>query len=40
LRQLRLGDASVDLTVRRHGEEVSLQILRNDGDVRVGVVYS
>ncbi len=40
LRQLRLGDSSVDLTVRRHGEEVSLQILRNDGDVRVGVVYS
>ena len=40
LRHLRLGQASVDLTVRRHGPEVSLQILRNEGQIRVAVVYS
>ena len=40
LRHLRLGNASVDLTVRRYGEDVSLQILRNEGQIRVAVVYS
>jgi hypothetical protein len=40
LRHLRLGESSVDLTVRRHGADVSLQILRNDGQIRVAVVYS
>jgi hypothetical protein len=37
---LQLGQSSVDLTVRRHGPEVSLQILRNEGQIRVAVVYS
>jgi glycogen debranching enzyme len=40
LRHLQLGESSVDLTVRRHGADVSLQILRNDGQIRVAVVYS
>ncbi len=40
LRNLQLGRSSVDLTVRRHGADVSLQILRNDGQIRVAVVYS
>jgi len=39
LRNLRLGRSSVDLTVRRHGSDVSLQILRNEGQIRVAVVY-
>ena len=37
---LQLGHSSLDLTVRRHGADVSLQILRNDGQIRVAVVYS
>jgi glycogen debranching enzyme len=40
LRNLRLGRSSLDLTVRRHGTDVSLQILRNEGQVRVAVVYA
>jgi glycogen debranching enzyme len=40
LRHLQLGGSSVDLTVRRHGKDVSLQILRNDGQIGVKVVYS
>lgn len=40
LRNLRLGQSSVDLAVRRHGDDVSLQVLRNDGHVRVAAVYS
>jgi len=40
LSHLQLGESSVDLTVRRHGADVSLQILRNDGQIRVAVVYS
>jgi len=40
LRKLRLGQSSVDLIVRRHGTDVSLQLLRNEGQIRVAVVYS
>jgi glycogen debranching enzyme len=40
LRNLHLGRSSVDLSVRRHGPDVSLQILRNEGQIRVAVVYS
>ena len=40
LRHLQLGQSSVDLTVRRHGKDVSLQILRNDGQIGVKVIYS
>jgi glycogen debranching enzyme len=40
LRNLQLCQSSVDLTVRRHGADVSLQILRNEGQIRVAVVYS
>ena len=39
-RHLRLGQASVDLTVRRHGTDVSLQMLRNEGQIGVKVIYS
>lgn len=38
LRNLRLGPASVDLLVRRHDHDVSLQVLRAVGDVEVSVV--
>ena len=40
LRDLQLGSSSVDLTVRRHGETVSLDTLRISGDIRVSVVFS
>jgi glycogen debranching enzyme len=40
LRNLRLGQSSVDLRLRRHGDEVSLQVIRSKGHVRVSAVYS
>jgi glycogen debranching enzyme len=40
LRDLQLGDASVDLKVRRHGEEVSVELLQTTGKLRVAVVFS
>jgi glycogen debranching enzyme len=40
VRGLKLGTSSVDFIVRRHGEEVSLQILRSKGDIRVAVVFT
>jgi len=40
LRDLRLGKASVDLRVRRHGRTVSLDTPRISGDIRVSIVFS
>ncbi len=40
LRHLQLGDASVDLRVRRYADTVSLDTPRIRGDVRVSVVFS
>ncbi|HEX4409228.1 MAG TPA: amylo-alpha-1,6-glucosidase [Xanthobacteraceae bacterium] len=40
LRGLRLGSASVDLRVRRHGDTVSLDTPRISGDIRVSIVFS
>ena len=39
LRNLRLGDCSVDLVARRHGKSVSIEVLRTEGGVGVSVVY-
>ena len=40
LRNLRLGQSTVDLMLRRHGNDVSIQVLRNDGQItdRCGVL--
>ena len=38
IRDLRLGSSQVDFVVRRHGTEVSVQVLRG-GNVRVSVVF-
>jgi glycogen debranching enzyme len=38
LRHLRLGEASVDLKVRRYGDEVSLEVLRRQGKIQMSVV--
>jgi hypothetical protein len=40
LRNLCLARSSVDLMLRRHGNDVSLQVLRNEGHVTVAAVYS
>ncbi len=40
LRNLRLDHSTVDLMLRRHGTDVSLQVLRNEGQIRVAAVYS
>ncbi len=40
LRNLRLGQSVVDLMLRRHGNDVSLQVLRNEGQIIVAAVYS
>jgi glycogen debranching enzyme len=40
LRNLRLGRSSVDLMLRRHANDVSIQVLRNEGHIRVAAVYS
>jgi glycogen debranching enzyme len=40
LKNLRLGDFSIDIGIRRDGPTVSLQILRNAGMIRVSTLYS
>jgi glycogen debranching enzyme len=40
LRNLRLGQSSVDLSVRRHGNEISLQVIRSNGHIQVSAIYS
>ena len=39
-RDLQLGPSSVDLRVRRHGEEVSLEVLRTRGQIQVSIVLT
>jgi glycogen debranching enzyme len=40
LRDLQLSSSSVDLRVRRHGDTVSLDTTRINGDIRVSIVFS
>jgi glycogen debranching enzyme len=40
LRNLQLRDASVDLIVRRHGDEVSMELLRTSGKIQVSALFS
>ena len=40
LRDLRLGPSSVDLRIRRHGEEVSLEVMRTRGQIQVSIVLT
>jgi len=40
LRDLRLGNSSLDLAVDQHGEEVSLRVLRREGQIRVTAVHT
>ena len=40
LRNLRLGHSSIDLRLRRHGNEVSVDIPRREGEIQVSAVFS
>ena len=40
LRELQLGPSSVDLRVRRHGDEVSLEVLNTRGRIQVSIVMA
>ncbi|MEI9925322.1 MAG: amylo-alpha-1,6-glucosidase [Bradyrhizobium sp.] len=40
LRELQLGSSSVDLRVRRHGDDVSLEVLRTRGQIQVSLVLT
>jgi glycogen debranching enzyme len=40
LRELKLGRASVDLRVRRHGDDVSLEVLGTRGRIQVSIVLA
>jgi glycogen debranching enzyme len=40
LRDLRLGESSVDLRLRRHDDDVSLEVLRTRGHIRVSIVLT
>ncbi|HVX75890.1 MAG TPA: amylo-alpha-1,6-glucosidase [Bradyrhizobium sp.] len=40
LRDLQLGSSSVDLCVRRHGDDVSMEVLRTRGQIQVSIVLA
>jgi glycogen debranching enzyme len=40
LREMQLGPSSVDLRVRRHGDDVSLEVLRRRGQIQVSIVLA
>jgi len=40
LRQLRLGSSSLDLAIGRHDGEVSLRVLRREGQLRVTAIHT
>ncbi|HLZ05744.1 MAG TPA: amylo-alpha-1,6-glucosidase [Bradyrhizobium sp.] len=40
LRELQLGSSSVDLRITRHGDDVSLEVLRRRGQIQVSIVLA
>jgi glycogen debranching enzyme len=40
LRELSMGDASIDLCIRRHGNGVSMEVLRRRGQIQVAIVWA
>jgi glycogen debranching enzyme len=40
LRELQLGSSSVDLRIRRHGDDVALEVLRTRGQIQVSIVLA
>ena len=39
IKGLRLGESAVDLCLHGRGDDISLRILRNDGNIRVAAIY-
>ncbi|MGJ4943724.1 glycogen debranching N-terminal domain-containing protein [Bradyrhizobium sp. HKCCYLS1011] len=40
LRDLQLGSSTVDMCLRRHGEDVSLEVLRRRGQIQISIVLA
>jgi glycogen debranching enzyme len=40
LRDLQLGPSSVDLRIRRHGDDVSMEVMRRRGHIQVSIVLA
>jgi glycogen debranching enzyme len=40
LRELQLGSSTIDLRIRRHGEDVSMEVLRRRGEIQVSIVLA
>jgi hypothetical protein len=40
LHDLQLGSSSVDLRIRRHGDDVGLEVLRTRGQIQVSIVLA
>jgi glycogen debranching enzyme len=40
LRDLQLGESSIDLRIRRHGDDVSLEVLQTRGRIQVSIVLA
>jgi glycogen debranching enzyme len=40
LRDLQLGGSSVDLCLRKHNDDVSLEVLRTHGQIQVSIVLT
>ena len=40
IRELRLGNSSLDLAIVRHGEQVSMRVLRREGQLRVSAIHT
>ncbi|WP_315776378.1 MULTISPECIES: amylo-alpha-1,6-glucosidase [unclassified Bradyrhizobium] len=40
LRDLRLGNSTIDLRIRRHGEDISMEVLRRRGQIQVSLVLA
>ena len=40
LRDLQLGPSTVDLCVRRNGDDISMEVLRRRGEIQVSIVLA
>ncbi len=40
IRELQLGNSSLDLAIVRHGEQVSMRVLRREGQLRVSAIHT
>jgi glycogen debranching enzyme len=40
LRELQLGSSTIDLRIRRHGDDISMEVLRRRGEIQVSIVLA